>query len=133
MSCHGSEKREADLDLSGTPTALFNRSYENILARRLIPVIGENHPKAGNNHYLPPYSLGTHASQLLKYLGTDHYEVALTLDERVRVTTWIDSNGQYHGSYYGRKNLRFADHPEFRPILSFEQSRANTSPLIEGG
>lgn len=133
VSCHGSEKREADLDLSGTPTALFNRSYENILARRLIPVIGENHPKAGNNHYLPPYSLGTHASQLLKYLGTDHYEVALTLDERVRVTTWIDSNGQYHGSYYGRKNLRFADHPEFRPILSFEQSRANTSPLIEGG
>lgn len=131
VSCHGGEKRDGDLDLSGTPTALFNRSYESILARRLIPVIGENHPKAGNNHYLPPYSLGTHASRLAQYLGTEHYGVQLTLAERVRVTTWIDSNGQYHGSYYGRKNLQFADHPDFRPILSFEQSRANTAPQAE--
>jgi hypothetical protein len=132
VACHGGDKRDADLDLSAARTALFNRSYESILSRRLIPVIGENHPKAGNNHYLPPYSLGTHASRLAKYLGQDHYEVKLTLDERVRVTTWIDSNGQYHGSYYGRKNLQFADHPDFRPILTFEHSRANTAPLPEG-
>ena len=121
-------ERNGGLDLSGELTNLFNRSYENIMSRSLIPVIGENHPKAGNNHYLPPYNLGTHASELKKYLGEEHYDVKLSPEERIRVTTWIDSNGQYYGSYYGRKNLTHRDHPNFRPVLTFEQSHANTSP-----
>jgi hypothetical protein len=128
VSCHGPEKKEGNIDLSGERTALFNRSYESILARRLIQVIGENHPKAGNNHYLPPYSLGTYASELYKYLGEDHYGVKLPPEDRIRVTTWIDSNGQYHGSYYGRKHLKYKDHPNFRPVLTFEQSHANVPP-----
>jgi hypothetical protein len=97
----------------------------------LIPIIGENHPKAGNNHYLPPYSLGTHASRLYEFLGSDHYDVDLRPEERIRVTTWIDSNGQYYGSYFGRKNLRHQDHANFRPVLTFEQSQSNTPPLPE--
>jgi hypothetical protein len=131
VRCHGGEKTEGSLDLSGRLTELFNLSYENILRRRLIEVIGENHPKAGNNHYLPPFSLGTYASKLSKYLEPEHYNVRLSPAERIRVTTWIDSNGQYHGSYYGRKNLQYKDHPNFRPILSFEQSHSNTPPLPE--
>ena len=131
VSCHGGEKTEGGLDLSDKRTALFNRSYEALLKRKLIPIIGENHPKAGNNHYLPPYSLGTYASKLWKYLDEKHYKVKLTPEERIRVTTWIDSNGQYYGSYYGRKNLRYKDHPHFRPVLTFEQSHANVPPLPE--
>lgn len=131
VSCHGGGKTEGGLDLSGELTSLFNRSYEEIMKRRLIPVIGENHPKAGNNHYLPPYSLGTHASKLRKFLEPEHYKVALTPEERIRVTTWIDSNGQYYGSYYGRKNLRYKDHPDFRPVLTFEQAHANVPPVPE--
>jgi hypothetical protein len=129
VACHGPDRQDGDLDLSGERTDLFCRSYENILARGLIPILGENHPKAGNNHYLPPYRLGSHASRLVEYLEPDHYDVDLTLAERVRVTTWIDSNGQYYGSYYGRKNLRHAEHPNFRPVLNFEQSQSNTPPL----
>jgi len=131
VSCHGPEKMEARLDLSGQRTQLFNRSYENIMSRGLVAIIGENHPKAGNAHYLPPYSLGTHASRLRAYLGKDHYDVALSPAERIHVTTWIDSNAQYYGSYYGRKNLQYADHPNFRPVLTFEQSQANVPPWAE--
>jgi hypothetical protein len=131
-SCHGPERKDGGLDLSGELTNLFNRSYENIMSRGLIPVIGENHPKAGNNHYLPPYSLGTYASKLYAYLGEDHYGVTLPPEDRIRVTTWIDSNGQYYGSYYGRKNLAFREHPNFRPVLTFEQSHANTPPWPDG-
>ena len=120
VSCHGGEKTEADLDLSGELTALFNKSYEAIMQRKLIPIIGENHPKAGNNHYLPPYSLGTYASALWKYLQESHYRVKLSPAERVAVTTWIDSNGQYYGSYFGRKNLKYKAFANFRPVLSFE-------------
>ena len=128
-SCHGGEKTEGGLDLTGGRTALFNTSYENIVKRNLIPILGENHPKAGNNHYLPPYSLGTYASRLWKYLDGRHGDVALTPHERIRVTTWIDSNGQFYGSYFGRKNLRYKDHRNFRPVLTFEQSRAPEPPL----
>ena len=132
VSCHNGEKKDGDLDLSSERTRLFCRSYENIMARELISIIGENHPKAGNNHYLPPYSLGTNASKLSAYLKKDHYGVDLSPEERIRVTTWIDSNGQYHGSYFGRKNLQYADRPNFRPVLSFQQSHANTPPWSEG-
>jgi cytochrome c553 len=131
VRCHGGDKTEGKLDLTGELTKLFNRSYENIIKRKLISIIGENHPKSGNNHYLPPYSLGTHASQLAKYIDPQHYDVKLTPEERIRITTWIDSNGQYHGSYYGRKNLQYKDHPNFRPILTFEQSHANTPPISD--
>ena len=131
VACHGPEKKEGGLDLSGKRTTLFCRSYDNLIARGLISIIGENHPKAGNNHYLPPYSLGTHASKLYKYLGQEHYDVELTPEERIRVTTWMDSNGQYYGSYYGRKNLAHAGHLNFRPVLTFEQSHANTPPVPE--
>ncbi|MCD6392988.1 MAG: hypothetical protein J7M40_05725 [Planctomycetes bacterium] len=131
VRCHGGDKTEGDLDLTGELTKLFNRSYENIIKRKFISIIGENHPKAGNNHYLPPYSLGTYASQLAKYIAPEHYDVKLTPEERIRVTTWIDSNGQYYGSYYGRKNLQYKDHPNFRPILTFEQSHANTPPILD--
>ena len=93
--------------------------------------IGENHPKAGNNHYLPPYSLGTHASKLKDYLDQNHYDVELSQEEQIRIPTWIDSNGQYHGAYYGRKNLTHKDHPNFRPKLSFEQAQARRPTLPE--
>ena len=128
VRCHGGEKTEGKLDLTGERTALFNRSYEAILSRKLIPILGENHPKAGNNHYVPPYRLGTYTSKLWKFLDEKHYDVKLTAAERIRVTTWIDSNGQYHGAYYGRKNLRYKDHPNFRPVLTFERSHARTAP-----
>jgi len=131
VRCHGSDTPDGKLDLTGILTRHFNRSYENILARKLIPIIGENHPKAGNNHYLPPYSLGTHASKLKDHLDKRHYEVTLSEEERIRVTTWIDSNGQYHGSYYGRKNLDYRDHANFRTKVSFEQAQARRAPLPE--
>ena len=101
------------------------------MKRRLLPIIGENHPKAGNNHYLPPYSLGTHASKLQEFINPEHYKVNLTPEERIRVTTWIDSNGQYYGSYYGRKNLQYKDHPDFRPVLTFEQAHSNVPPVAQ--
>jgi len=39
-----------------------------------------------------------------------------TQEERIRFTTWIDSNGQYYGTYFGKKNLRYKDEPDFRIV-----------------
>ena len=57
--------------------------------------------------------------------------VRLSLPEMVRLTTWVDSNGQFYGSYYGRRNLRYRDHPNFRPEPTFAEAIAAAPPLPE--
>jgi len=154
------EKPKGDLDLSGTLTTLFSVSYENLVRERrggngrrrfdLFPTIGENHPKAGNTEYLPARSLGSHASILIamhskgkvklkdpkqaeiaEKLAKVHKKVNLPQEDMIRLSTWVDANGQYYGSYYGRRNLKYKDHPNFRPIPTFENARSTTAPLPE--
>ena len=132
ISCHGATKPDGDLDLTGTETTLFTRSYENIINRKLLTLIRENHPKVGNAEYLPAYSLGSHASRLINVIRAgDHYDVKLLTEERVRLTTWVDSNGQYYGSYWGRRNIRYRNHPNYRPTVRFENVTRLTPPLPE--
>jgi hypothetical protein len=158
LECHGAEKQEAKLDLRGTLTDLFSVSYENLVPERrrgkskldrgvLGPVIGENHPKTGNVDYLPPLSLGSHTSILMAMLSKGrvrlrdpkqaeraaelikgHEKVQLTPEELVRVATWVDTNAQYYGTYWGHKNLRYKDLPDFRPTPTFGMARSMTPP-----
>ncbi|MDR1963802.1 MAG: hypothetical protein LBQ50_08485 [Planctomycetaceae bacterium] len=128
VQCHCDEKAEGGINLKGTLTPLFNQSYETLMKWNSFPVIGENHPKSGNNHYLPPYSLGSYASRLVKLLDNGHYDVKMPQEDWIRVTTWVDSNGQYYGTYFGRKNLKYKDHPDFRPTPSFEETQTATPP-----
>ena len=123
IQCHNSEQPEGGFDLSETQTMFFNRSYETLMNAKSFPVVGENHPKAGNNHYLPPYSLGSYASRLVRLLDDGHYEVDMPLEDKIRLTTWVDSNGQYYGSYFGRRNIKHKDHPDFRPRPTFEETQ----------
>ena len=156
LKCHSADNPKGKLNLSGTQTALFNASYENLVPERrrgnfdrqvLGPVIGENHPKTGNVAYLPAKSLGSHASVLMAMLAPGtitladpaqaerarklaevHKEIALSLAERVKISTWVDTNCQYYGSYWGRRNLQYGTHPDFRPVPTFEQARSLTDP-----
>jgi hypothetical protein len=150
LQCHGGNAPKGNLNLSGTPTTLFNVSYASLLPdthRVLGPVIGENHPKTGNVAYLPAKSLGSHASVLVamlvpgavhladpkqaeraRHLAEVHQKIRLSLAERVRITTWLDTNCQYYGSYWGRRNLSHAALPDFRPVHTFEQARGLTDP-----
>ncbi|MDR1493116.1 MAG: hypothetical protein LBT05_10390 [Planctomycetaceae bacterium] len=129
VQCHNSKKQDGNVNLEGTLTNLFNVSYETLMKRDSFPVIGENHPKAGNNHYLPPYSLGSYASSLVKLLDKGHYDVKMPMEDWVRLTTWIDSNGQYYGTYFGRKNLKYKDQPDFRPAPTFEETQTGIPPI----
>jgi hypothetical protein len=124
ISCHGGEEPEAELDLTGTMTRHFSRSYENLIDRErgLMKIIGENHLKWENINYLPPKSLGSHASRLIKMLLEGHSDVKLSREEMVRLTTWVDSNAQFYGSYYGRRNIKYSKHPNFRPEPTFAEA-----------
>ena len=147
ISCHHDKNDETDLDLRGVRTDLFSLSYENLIGvkctrrgadwyevkpRDLLGVlIYENDPKLGNAEYLPPKSLGSTTARLLDVLRGGHYDANLTEQEMVRLTTWIDSNAQYYGCYWGRKTLMHKDHPNFRPKVTFEQAISRECPVRE--
>jgi len=114
----------------------------------LVPTIGENHPKTGNIRYLPARSLGSHNSLLMAMLMPDaiglkgdparmkrleklirtHEDLRLTPEELLKISNWVDTNAQYYGSYYGRRNLKDKDHPNFRPTPTWA-SAVGISPL----
>jgi cytochrome c553 len=98
----------------------------------LGPVIGENHPKNGNIRYLPAKSLGSYASILVamfspdvildspddrkkaQHLATVHNSIKLKPEELLQITNWVDTNCQYYGTYYGRRDTIFKSHPDYR-------------------
>jgi hypothetical protein len=150
ISCHGDKKREGDLDLRGTPTAVFSTAYEQLLNIKYIPYIGENSPKTGNVHYMPARSFGSHNSLLAAILAPDlitlkdpgragkaaklaekHADLKLSREELLKITNWVDTNGQFYGMYWGRKNLQHKEHPNFRPTPTFERASSMISTIPE--
>jgi hypothetical protein len=105
----------------------------NVKDKELLgPVIGENHPKNGNIRYLPAKSLGSYASVLVAMFSSDvklddpkaqakanhlakvHDQIRLSPAELLQITNWIDTNCQYYGTYYGRRDTIFRNHPDYR-------------------
>jgi hypothetical protein len=121
--------------------------FVNVYDRGLLgPVIGENHPKNGNVHYLSARSLGSHASVLAAMLAPDirlddpqarrraerlagvHAAVRLSPVELLQVTNWIDANCQYYGTYYGRRDTLFRGHPDYRTEYDVSTAIAPNPP-----
>ena len=120
VRCHNQKKPDGNLDLGGELTTFFNRSYEAIMNKKLMTCIQEFHgpqPRAQktNTVTLPPYSLGSHASRLIALVRKGHYDCRLSPAEWARLVTWADANSPYYGSYFGRRNLVYREHPDFRP------------------
>ena len=93
--------------------------------------------------------MGSHASILVAMLNPDkvhladpklarraaelagkHKDLRIAREDMIRLTNWVDTNGQYYGSYFGRRNLRYKDHPNFRPTPTWE-SAIGVPPLPE--
>ena len=114
------------------------------------PTIGENHPKTGNVHYMPARSFGSHNSVLVAMLAPDkvtlaepaqakraaklaaeHKNLKLSKEELLKITNWVDTNSQYYGMYWGRKNISHKEHPNFRPVPTFERASSLISLIPE--
>lgn len=144
VRCHGESDPKGGLDLSGAMTGLFSHSYENLLKGGLVQLIGENHPKTGNIAPVPPKTLGSYASKLVSVLRSGHQGVEIPREEFIKLLTWVDSNAQYYGSYYGRRNLRYEGLSDFRPVPTLAsalgeaparlpQSPEDVAAIIQGG
>ncbi len=157
IKCHGGEEPKARLRLTGEPTKLFSVSYEQLtqgnmrkVQKKFLWYVGENYPKTGNVESLPPRSLGSHSSLLVAMLSKGkvqlkdrkdaeravklievHKKLSLTQAELIRITTWVDSNAQFYGSYWGRRNVQYKGHKNYRPLTTFEQAISINAPLPE--
>ena len=116
VRCHNSASPGGKLDLSGTLTTFFNRSYEEFLAKGHVQGYNEWNADPKDSTPMAPYSRGSHTSKLIRLLRDGHYDVKLSQPEFVRLVTWVDLNLPYYGSYYGRRNLRYQGEPDFRPV-----------------
>jgi len=158
IKCHTNadgKKPKGGLILTGEDTKLFTVSYEQLtkgslgrVKKNYLWYVGENYPKTGNVVSVRPKVLGSHSSLLVaihapdmvkladpadaeraKKLAEEHAKIKLTDAERIRITTWVDSNAQFYPSYWGRRNLQYKDHKNYRPAVTFEQAFAVDAPL----
>ena len=121
VRCHDGHDPKAAPDLRGQLTTMFSRSYENLLQGNWVNAVREwsgpgysgamEHAEA-----VTPYTYGSHRSKLIEILRRGHYEAKLDREEFIRLVTWIDCGAPYYGSYFGRRNLKYRDQPDFRPV-----------------
>ena len=152
VSCHGPTKKSGNLDLSGSTTTLFSTSYEQLLDRRtwLLGNFIDEEPRnpESTSKYLPAYSLYGNQAVLLKMFGvpitlsgqwaaqeakaqslaTTHADVKLSAGDLMNISEWLDTNLQYYGHYWGRRNSKYQSHGNFRPKVTFEQAIGTVNP-----
>ncbi|MDP6522604.1 MAG: hypothetical protein QGI24_02565 [Kiritimatiellia bacterium] len=115
VGCHGGENPKGDLDLTGTLTKLYDRSYENLIEKGLLAHLNDGYGSA-NVAPEPPMTFGSHQSRLVDRIQKDPCKAKLSREEFIRIVTWVDSNAPYFGTHLGKKNLKWKDDPDFRPL-----------------
>jgi hypothetical protein len=142
IRCHGGEKPKGNLDLTGEMTEHFSRSYENLLRKGLVNFIqewtGPTPDKSGpayvgngsmlHSPAVPPYTYGSHKSRFIEVLRKGHKQVELSQAEFLKLTTWVDANAPFYGSYFGRRNLAAKGRPDFRPVPTLDSARGVPPP-----
>ena len=115
VSCHSGETPKGELDLSSEPTRLFNVAYENLVHKRLTTslrgCVGEANVPAEI-----PLSFGSHRSKLVERMMSDPCKSKVTREEFIRIVTWIDANAPYYGTHDGKKNIKYKQDADFRPV-----------------
>jgi hypothetical protein len=112
ISCHNKTNNAGDLVLTGELTYAFNESYENIMNKGLVVTVDEG-DDFEKTEPLPPKSIGSHASKLITTIMNTH------------------QGTQYYGSYYGRQAITYKDHPDFRPLHTYEEAIQALPPYKE--
>jgi hypothetical protein len=157
ITCHNDEKNDGGLNLLGTPVETFSTSYNQLIAlsRSSKQLLGfrsarnEDAAWLGQDamQYLPPYTFGSPTSPLASLLSRgrvelrdpmlreyvarlreSHRDVNLSDEEFVRLANWIDVNGQYHPSYWGRFHAQYRNHPNYRPAITVEEAQMREVP-----
>jgi len=113
--CHNSQEPRGELDLSGKLTKLYDLSYENFIDKGLVSHLNDGYGSANVSPELP-LTFGSHQSKLVERIRKDPCKANLSREEFIRIVTWIDADAPYFGTHRGKKNLKWKDDVEFRPL-----------------
>ncbi len=101
VRCHGYDKvdpkhgpRAGGIILAGDHGPMFSHAYFSLTYHRQF-VDGRNDPKSN----LPPRSIGTSASPLMKKIAGEHHGVKLSPQEADVIRYWIETGAPYPGTY----------------------------------
>jgi len=94
LACHDYDQRAGGVILSGDHGPIFSHSYYTLTARQLV---ADGRDRLETN--LPPRSVGTSASPLMKMLDGSHHGAKLTPHEQDMIRYWIESAAPYPGTY----------------------------------
>ena len=94
VECHGPERREGKVDLTGDRTAMYSMAYWTMQTRGLVSD-GRNRPESNYG----PYLIGSAASRLMTFLDGSHYEAKLSDHEVKMIRLWIETSATYPGTY----------------------------------
>ena len=109
VRCHGGERTDGGIDLTGTPHEGFTRSYVSLLGDVDFWHVGTNPdsaakalvPRFGGRNQVqvtPPGGMyGALGSRLMKLLRSRHEDVSLAPGEIRRLAAWIDLNAIFYG------------------------------------
>ncbi len=115
VGCHGGPQPKGELDLAGDLTEKFSRSYESLFTNELVSHLQGGFGSANVPVELP-LTFGSHQSPLVDRIQKAPCKANLSREEFIRIVTWIDANAPYYGTHQGKKNLRWKDDPNFRPL-----------------
>lgn len=131
VSCHGGADPAGEMELTSESTWGFTRSYRNLMSRRRGLMTNINEDTLRYAEYKPPYTYGSHASKLISMLRGGHNDVELSRGEMIKLTTWVDSNAQYYGSYYCGWRGEHPDGSSLSPVPTFAEAVSTQGPNIE--
>ncbi len=119
VRCHGGEKTDGDVDLTGTPHQGFTKSYWALCQgpSEWQKMVGQ--PELVTESLVPRYyqrnqiqvtplggKYGALGSRLIKLLRDGHEDVQLDADELERLAAWIDLNAIFYGVYLPEDQAR---------------------------
>ncbi|NQT88932.1 NPCBM/NEW2 domain-containing protein [bacterium] len=154
LSCHDKKKPQGGLNLCGDPDKIYSVSYYNLIKLSKGPKQLLGNRKCRNEdagsagiEFMPPYALGAQTSPLaamlsggritlrdpklqayVDSLAKSHKDMRVSAGELLQVTNWLDVNCQFHPSYWGRLNAKYAKHANYRPAVTFEEALMRTVP-----
>ena len=125
VSCHSGDTPKGNLVLTGEPEGkFFTRSYEALTGTNpnqkqgLVSYLFTSNFGSASVPLEPPLSFGSHRSKMVKRILKDPCKSDLTREEFIKIVTWIDANAPFYGTHEGKKNIKWKDDPDFRPMPS---------------
>ena len=123
IGCHSGEAPKAGLVLTGEPEGTyFSRSYEaltfnaKLQKQALVSYLYTSNFGSANVPLEPPMSFGSHRSRMVERIRQKPCKAGLSREEFIKIVTWIDANAPFYGTHDGKKNIKWKEEPDFRPV-----------------